>query len=109
MSIRFKTSSRLGAVGDSLFLSKGKNLNPATIEMKSSITSNLLTFKTNGVPRFDVWVSPKLIDFKRKMEVKVNNTSWYKGMTKPDIGQLLEDVRIRADRQQIYWMKLTAG
>ena len=87
----------------------GKNLNPATIEMKVSAASNLLTFKTNGVPRFDVWVSPKLIDFKRKMEVKVNNISWYKGMTKPDIGQLLEDVRIRADRQQIYWMKLTAG
>jgi pimeloyl-ACP methyl ester carboxylesterase len=87
----------------------GKNLNPATIRMTSSSLSNLIRFETNGVKRLDVWVSPKLIDFKKKMEVRINRDSWFKGMAKPELEPLLEDLRLRGDRQQIYWLKVSAG
>ena len=61
-----------------------------------------------GIKRLDVWVSPKLIDFKKRIEVRVN-TKVFKAVVKPDLGQLLEDLRIRGDRQQIYWMKVPVG
>lgn len=87
----------------------GKNLRPATIKLDSSKLSNLLRIKTSGVSRFDVWVSPTLIDFKKKMEVRVNDKPRYKGQTKPELAPVLEDLRIRGDRQQIYWMKVSIG
>ena len=87
----------------------GNNLKPATLAFKTSTISNLLDIKSSGVTRMDVWVSPKLIDFRRKVEVKINGKSLYKGVTRPELGPLLEDVRIRGDRQQIYWMKVSAG
>jgi pimeloyl-ACP methyl ester carboxylesterase len=87
----------------------GKNLNPATIKMKSSSLSNLLNVTTTGVKRLDVWVSPKLIDFKKRLEVRVNGKPFLKGLIKPEIEPLLEDLRIRGDRQQVYWLKVSAG
>jgi hypothetical protein len=87
----------------------GKNLNPATIKMRSSSLSNLLNITTTGVRRLDVWVNPKLIDFKKRMEVRVNGKAFFRGVAKPNLEPLLEDLRIRGDRQQIYWLKVSAG
>lgn len=87
----------------------GKNLNPATVDQKLSTLSNLLRIQTVGVKSLDVWVSPKLIDFKRKMEIRINNKAFFKGTAKPEPGPLLEDLRIRGDRQQVYWLKVSTG
>ncbi len=87
----------------------GKNLSPATIKMSSSSLSNLLRFDTVGLKRFDVWVSPKLIDFKKRLEVRVNGKSFFKSLAKPELEPVLEDLRIRGDRQQVYWLKVPVG
>lgn len=87
----------------------GKNLNPATVRMRSSSLSNLLAIEAKGVKRLDLWVSPKQIDFKRRMEVRINKDSYFKGLAKPELEPMLEDLRIRADRQQVYWLKVSAG
>ncbi|WP_406700818.1 PHB depolymerase family esterase [Singulisphaera sp. Ch08] len=83
----------------------GKNLKPATIKMSSSHLSNLIKIQTNGVKRLDVWVSPKLIDFNRKIEVRINKDSFIKPVAEPNIEPFLEDLRLRGDRQQIFWLK----
>ncbi len=87
----------------------GKNLNPATIKMKSSSLSNLINIQINGIRRLDVWVSPKLIDFERKIEVRINGKPYFKELPKPNLEPLLEDLRLRGDRQQVYWLKVSAG
>ena len=51
----------------------GKNLRPATLRMRTSATGNLLNLTASGINRLDVWVSPKLIDFSKKMEVRLND------------------------------------
>jgi dienelactone hydrolase len=83
----------------------GKNLKPATIKMSTSNLSNLIRVQTNGVKRLDVWVSPKLIDFNRKIEVRVNKDSFFKPVSEPNLEPFLEDLRLRGDRQQIFWLK----
>ena len=87
----------------------GKNIKPATIKFRTSTQGNLLTLTTSGISRLDVWVSPKLIDFKRKIEVRQNNQTLYKGQAKPDFALMLEDLRIRGDRQQLYHFKVGVG
>jgi hypothetical protein len=87
----------------------GQNLKPATIRMTSSALSNLISIRTAGIKKLDAWVSPKLIDFKRRFEVRINGKSYFKGLAKPSVEPLLEDLRLRGDRQQIYWLKVPAG
>ena len=60
----------------------GQNLSPATLKMKSSSQGNLINLKVGGINRLDVWVSPKLIDFKRKLEVRINDRPRFKGSAK---------------------------
>jgi len=84
----------------------GKGLRPATIGMASSTLSNLVRVTTTGVRRLDVWVGPNLLDFSKKLEVKVNNKRFFYGMAKPDFEPMLEDLRLRGDREQIYWLKV---
>ncbi len=95
----------------------GKNLKPATIKVKTSRASNpvrgqtegLVRVQTEGVKRLDLWISPKLIDLKKRFEVRINNKTFFKGMAKPDLEPFLEDLRIRGDRQQIYRLKIAVG
>jgi dienelactone hydrolase len=87
----------------------GKNIRPATIQYKTSSLSNLISITTTGLNRLDVWVSPKVIDFKRKFEVRINDRPFFKGLGKPDIGQMLTDLRFRGDRQQLFWFKISTS
>lgn len=87
----------------------GKNLKPATIDVQSSSLSNLIKVNAAGVKRLDVWVSPKIVDFKKRLEVRINGRPYFKGPVKPDLVPFLEDLRFRGDRQQVYWLKVTAG
>jgi hypothetical protein len=49
-----------------------------------------------------------LIDFKKKFEVRINRKS-FKQAPKPGPEPLLDDLRNRGDRQQTYWLKVSAG
>ena len=88
----------------------GQNLNPATIEMKSSSLSNLIRLDVKGVNRLDIWLSPKLIDFNRKIDLRINGKSYNRHVKlKLEMEPMLEDLRVRGDRQQIYWYRMSAG
>ena len=87
----------------------GQNLNPATIEMKSSRHSNLIRLEVSGIKSLDIWLSPKLIDFKRRVEVRIQDRPYFKGQVKLECEPMLEDLRLRGDRQQLYWHRISAN
>jgi dienelactone hydrolase len=87
----------------------GANLKPATIEMKSSVQGNLINITTTGINRLDVWVSPRLIDFKKKMEVRWNKNPLFKDKARLEFDPMLDDLRNRGDRQQLYYFKVVMG
>jgi hypothetical protein len=87
----------------------GQNLKPASIEMSSSSMSNLIRFEVSGVTSLDIWLSPKLIDFRRKVDIRIGGKPYNRqAKLKLDIESMLDDLRVRGDRQQIYWYRLTA-
>ncbi|OJW19241.1 MAG: hypothetical protein BGO49_12155 [Planctomycetales bacterium 71-10] len=87
----------------------GRNLNPATIKLKTSSLSNLIDVTVSGITRLDVWAGPDLVDFKRKLEVRVNRKPVLKAQPPLEFRPMLEDLRIRGDRGQMYWVKIEAG
>ena len=89
----------------------GQNLNPAEIKMKSSSLSQPHPPGRQGHQRLDLWLSPKLIDFKRKPEVRINGRPYFTGQNKLklDLESMLDDLRVRGDRQQLYWHRISAS
>jgi pimeloyl-ACP methyl ester carboxylesterase len=86
----------------------GQNLHPATIKMKSSSMSNLIRLEVHGINQLDVWLSPKLIDFKRKPDVRINGRPANRqSRIKLDLEMMLEDLWMRGDRQQTYWYRVS--
>lgn len=54
------------------------------------------------------WLSPEMGKdlFEKRLEISINGTRRWNNFIKPDIAALLEDVRRRGDRQQLYWAVL---
>jgi pimeloyl-ACP methyl ester carboxylesterase len=86
----------------------GNNLKPATIEMKSSAISNLVRLDVKGVSSLDVWLSPKLIDFERKADIRINGKPYSRqAKIKLDMEAMLDDLRVRGDRKQLFWHRIS--
>jgi hypothetical protein len=87
----------------------GKNLKPATIARKDRTLANLIDVDTSGVDRMDIWLGPPNIDPTKRLEIRVNGRTQYKGQPTIEIDSFLEDLRIRGDRQQTYWLKFSTA
>lgn len=68
---------------------------------------NVLWAKTTSA-RTTIWLSPKLVDFSKPIEIKFNGRKLNKshGSTAPSLNVLLEDVRTRGDRIRPFWAKV---
>ncbi|ODT97867.1 MAG: hypothetical protein ABS79_06805 [Planctomycetes bacterium SCN 63-9] len=85
----------------------GQNLNPATFKFTASTGGNLCRIdNTSGVKRLDIWLSPRQFDFSRKVSVRINGKP-IRGQDDLNLSHLLEDLKLRGDRQQLYWHKIT--
>jgi pimeloyl-ACP methyl ester carboxylesterase len=87
----------------------GKNLKPATIDVKARSLANVLDVSTSGLSRIDLWFGPPHIDVAKRFELRINGRTAFKGLTKIDIAPFLEDLRVRGDRKQVYWLRYQAN
>ena len=87
----------------------GRNLRPATIAARAIGQTNSVNLDISGINRVDYWVSPKLIDLSKKFEIKLNGKTILKGPVPLGYRDLLEDLRVRGDRQQLYYLKVPAA
>ncbi|MCS7304558.1 MAG: tetratricopeptide repeat protein [Thermoguttaceae bacterium] len=79
------------------------------IKTEASLTAN------NGVrvqarsAKITVWLAPEMVDFQKQITVVVNGFRAIppNRVLQPDLALMLEDVRLRADRQHPFWAKLT--
>ena len=74
---------------------------PCAIEAKLGATNGLSV--RCGADRVRVWLSPELVDFARPVTVTLDGKQLQKGPVAADLTVLLEDLRLRADRQHPFW------
>lgn len=53
-----------------------------------------------------IWLSPELIDFERRLQVRVGSQRKYNDFVEASVETILEDLRLRGDRQKIYQAKI---
>jgi pimeloyl-ACP methyl ester carboxylesterase len=85
----------------------GKNLKPATISGKINNAVNAFDVSTSGVLKVDVWVPINALDFSKKLMVRLNEKRLFAAVPKPDFEPLLQDLRIRGDRKQLFGLKVS--
>ena len=88
-----------------------KRIAPAKIELRIT-QANSIFIKTGGSSKASLWLSPEQIPLGEKVSVTVNNRAQRPRPTiESSVGDLLEDVRTRGDRQHPFWAKidLTTG
>ncbi|MGE5192735.1 MAG: hypothetical protein ACM3U2_09545, partial [Deltaproteobacteria bacterium] len=63
---------------------------------------------TSGAAHHRLWLArgEGLVDFDRKLKVEINGRVRWNDFLKPDVGAMLEHVRVTGDRQQLYWAVL---
>jgi pimeloyl-ACP methyl ester carboxylesterase len=74
---------------------------PFQIEAKAG-ASNSLSVRC-GADQVKIWLSPELVDFAKPVTVTLDGQRLLKGPAAPDLTVMLEDLRLRADRQHPFW------
>ena len=81
-------------------------IRPFSIEAKTmpsgAVPASMLSVRC-GAERVRIWLSPEFVDFSRPLTVTLDGRKLWKDPVVPDKRLLLEDLRLRADRQHPFW------
>lgn len=64
---------------------------------------------SSGAKWHALWLFPDVVSFEKLLIVRHNNLQLYRQIPEPDITAMLEDFRLRGDRQQLAWGYLELG
>jgi len=84
-----------------------KKLKLAQIEGKINGIANSVSLSIAGPKQADVWISPGMVDLTQPINVSVNGQKASRKSLKMDLEVLLEDFRARADRQKLFYGKVS--
>lgn len=77
------------------------NVRPLMIEGKATPGNSVMV--QCGADDVRVWLAPELVDFARPVAVTINGKKLPRDAVAPDTRVLLEDLRLRGDRQHPFW------
>jgi enterochelin esterase-like enzyme len=84
-----------------------KKVRPAQLEAKITGTSNTIQLSLRGPKKAELWLSPQMVDFDQPVTVRVNGELKHRKPITPDLAALLEDFRVRADRQKLFYARMS--
>lgn len=93
-----------GGIVPSLPLPRG--VQPLTVTGKAPAANTLVL--TAGNSQATIWLSPEMVNFNARINITVGGRrpNGVAGMIKPSVETMLEDLRIRGDRQHPFWAKV---
>ncbi|MGO9107625.1 MAG: peptidase [Thermoguttaceae bacterium] len=76
--------------------------------VRGNVPSSNTLVLTAGNSRTTIWLSPEMVDFKSRVNITVGGRrpNGVPAMIKPSVETMLEDLRIRGDRQHPFWAKV---
>jgi pimeloyl-ACP methyl ester carboxylesterase len=84
-----------------------RKMKPGQIEGRINGIANSVTLTISGAKQADVWLSPGMVEFGRPITVHANRDEVSGRAIRPDLGVLLEDFRVRWDRQKLFYAKVS--
>jgi pimeloyl-ACP methyl ester carboxylesterase len=81
------------------------SVSPASLQATIS-TGNHISIHTMGIGQAAVWLGPNMIDFNKRLTLRVNGQQLNPIPVRASLETLLEDVYLRGDRQQVYFARV---
>ena len=78
---------------------------PMLLHAKVTLTNVLYIVRTSAA-RHTLWLSPEFVDFEKRVVVRVGSRQRFNKFIGRNVQTMLEDLRVRGDRQKLYWAKL---
>jgi len=103
---RALTPEQVDPIGKVVGDANGRAIKPCPIDVKIKAQGTLVAITTSGLQQLDLWLSPKVVDFTKKLEIRANGNST-RGQPTFDLATMLGDLRARGDRQQTYAAKVS--
>lgn len=96
-------SARVRQVGLQAAIGRPKTISAKILSGRTEYTSISISSpsRTNTL-----WLAPEMIDFERRLQVRVGSQRKYNDFIEASVETILEDVRLRGDRQKIYQAKI---
>jgi len=89
-------------VTQSSVLVSGGRTRVSPMTFKARVTKGNTIYITSGARRHNLWLAPQFVDFDKRVIVRHRGRQAFNGFPRPDIAVLLEDLRVRGDRQKLY-------
>lgn len=77
---------------------------PMPIEAKATVANAI--YLKHPADHATVWLSPDLVKFGERLKIHHKGRQAYNDFVSPRMGDLLEDLRVRGDRERLYWAKI---
>jgi len=74
--------------------------------LRAKITPGNTIYLMSGGKSNTVWLSPDLINFSQRVQITLRGTQKFHGKVHPSVEAILDDFRLRADRQSLYTARL---
>ena len=84
-------------------------VSPMQLEVRISDGSaayNVITISKSGAQKNILWLSPEVVSFEKRLQVRQNRRTRFNDFLEPDVGTMLEDLRVRGDRQRLFTAKV---
>ncbi len=81
------------------------NVKPMILNAKIT-PGNTIYVLSSGGKSHSIWLSPDLVNFAQPVSIHVRGTQKFHGKVHPSIEAILEDYRLRADRQTLYTARI---
>jgi enterochelin esterase-like enzyme len=102
-----KTAEFASNVTQSTVLKETRVNRVSPMGLKVKVTSgNTIIISRSAAKRITLFLSPEIVDFEKKVIVKIRTRNRYNDFLDHDISVMLDDFRLRGDRQKLYWAKL---
>ena len=83
---------------------RGKRMKP--LRLAARITPGNTINVSSAARSTTLWLSPDLIDFQRRVQIRVNGRRGKNRFLTPSVSDMVADFHQRADREKLYWLRL---
>ncbi len=88
--------------------SRGGRVSPMILNARISdgAAGRTVIHITSGAESNTIWLSPELVDFDKRLTVRLKGRQKFNDFLSPGIETILDDLKERGDRQKLRWVKL---
>src|SRR5690606_28532970 len=86
----------------SFLADEGRRQRVSPMSVEAKVTAGNSVYISSGAAHHTLWLSPDMIDLEQRVAVRINGRQKFNGFLQPSLEPLLEDLRVRGDRQRLF-------